>query len=590
MQDPWPPTEKRIRKLIAGGPSDTVVFFPTVPPSVLFTQRISELAQNKGGFILIGVDPLGDTLGVDTFGLLALPGNAWSESMPGISLDGQFMKLDGKTIAVYRVKPKSATGRRKTTAQTQPPANATEAAKLPTAPQGPPLHLHPSTPDQVNDKAPAQNKTPDIAAIRNLLLDAFTADGLRQFCHDRPHLRPILDQFGSKQGLAGMVEEVITYCEKRPLFDHLLDEVKAYNPTQYDRFAAVLGRASLPSPPPLPPYQGPGLPPKQENSRVALSILSALLSSFLAVILNIIATYYADMPRQIVYLVGVIALLASIAITVALARPSGHSHKRTIALVGVLLFFLVVSPAVVWLFREIDSTINHINGNTPQPPPTQPPAPTSSPVPFWTDVVTRTNSDLQCRGMDTGIGTAELCVINSLILTAGITVTQTRDDNSNYPAASYQAPPRSDMPIPLTSFLPVKVSWNVPRQKISEGGPIGNEMRGPTLYLSVPSDLLITPIANDGSYFYPIVTNTLNLLCAVTVNKGSSGVAKPYSIDASARSIGLGYYKWFGNSSIVFTCGDRTITKTLSSVDEGQTPLYDHPDRLDGVIGITIRE
>jgi hypothetical protein len=74
-----------------------------------------------------------------------------------------------------------------------------------------------------------------IAAIRKLLVAAFTPEELRRFCQDRRLFRPIVDRFGSNQGLDRMVDEVITYCEKRSLFDQLLDEVRCYNSAQYDR-------------------------------------------------------------------------------------------------------------------------------------------------------------------------------------------------------------------------------------------------------------------------------------------------------------------------------------------------------------------
>jgi len=79
-----------------------------------------------------------------------------------------------------------------------------------------------------------------IATVRELLLAAFSAEELRRFCHDRPSFRPVVTRFGPGQGLDDMVEEVITYCETRLLWDELLAEVQRANPRQYERFAPKL--------------------------------------------------------------------------------------------------------------------------------------------------------------------------------------------------------------------------------------------------------------------------------------------------------------------------------------------------------------
>lgn len=80
----------------------------------------------------------------------------------------------------------------------------------------------------------------NIAAIRRLLLAAFTTKELRAFCQDRPIFYPILGEFSDSDGLSKMVGDVITYCEKRLHFDELLAEVQNVNPNQYARFEADL--------------------------------------------------------------------------------------------------------------------------------------------------------------------------------------------------------------------------------------------------------------------------------------------------------------------------------------------------------------
>jgi hypothetical protein len=76
-----------------------------------------------------------------------------------------------------------------------------------------------------------------IGTIRKLLVAAFTVAELRRFCQDRPTFRPVVDEFSTADSLTDMVDEVITYCEKKILFDRLLSEVEQVNRPQYERFA-----------------------------------------------------------------------------------------------------------------------------------------------------------------------------------------------------------------------------------------------------------------------------------------------------------------------------------------------------------------
>ena len=76
----------------------------------------------------------------------------------------------------------------------------------------------------------------NLAIIRRLLVEAFTAEDLRRFCQDHATFRPILDRFAPAHGLNDMVAEVIDYCEMYYLFDELLAGIKQANPNQYARF------------------------------------------------------------------------------------------------------------------------------------------------------------------------------------------------------------------------------------------------------------------------------------------------------------------------------------------------------------------
>ena len=62
----------------------------------------------------------------------------------------------------------------------------------------------------------------NIAAIRQLLLAAFTASELRRFCQDREAFQPLLHQFSPNDGLADMIDRIIVYCETRLLWDEFL--------------------------------------------------------------------------------------------------------------------------------------------------------------------------------------------------------------------------------------------------------------------------------------------------------------------------------------------------------------------------------
>jgi flagellar basal body-associated protein FliL len=80
----------------------------------------------------------------------------------------------------------------------------------------------------------------NLAAIRELLQAAFTAETLRRFCLDRPPFRPVVAEFGPGQGLDDMVDRVIDYCETHVLWREFLAEVERENPRQYRRYERKL--------------------------------------------------------------------------------------------------------------------------------------------------------------------------------------------------------------------------------------------------------------------------------------------------------------------------------------------------------------
>ncbi len=82
----------------------------------------------------------------------------------------------------------------------------------------------------------------NIAAIRDLLLAAFTAQDLRRlFLYTaNADLRPLTAEFSPNDGLAAMVDKTIEFCQVRGLLPELLREVEQANPRQYARFAGRL--------------------------------------------------------------------------------------------------------------------------------------------------------------------------------------------------------------------------------------------------------------------------------------------------------------------------------------------------------------
>lgn len=80
----------------------------------------------------------------------------------------------------------------------------------------------------------------NVAAIRKLLIAAFTAAELRRLCYDHPKFKAISDQCPMGCGIEDIADRLTEYCEKRLLFPDLLDGVRDANPGQYERFASQL--------------------------------------------------------------------------------------------------------------------------------------------------------------------------------------------------------------------------------------------------------------------------------------------------------------------------------------------------------------
>lgn len=83
----------------------------------------------------------------------------------------------------------------------------------------------------------------NINAVRELLLAGFSAEELKRFCFDRPHFRPVYDEFSGGMGKAAVVDRILEFSQAKSLLPELLAEVKKLNPRQYANFE---GRLLLP--------------------------------------------------------------------------------------------------------------------------------------------------------------------------------------------------------------------------------------------------------------------------------------------------------------------------------------------------------
>jgi predicted MPP superfamily phosphohydrolase len=82
----------------------------------------------------------------------------------------------------------------------------------------------------------------DLAAVRDLLLAAFTAPTLRRlFLYTgNTELGALSQEFSPTDGLTAMVDRTVEFCLTRGLLPDLLEEVKGANARQYGRFAHQL--------------------------------------------------------------------------------------------------------------------------------------------------------------------------------------------------------------------------------------------------------------------------------------------------------------------------------------------------------------
>ena len=93
-----------------------------------------------------------------------------------------------------------------------------------------------------------------LSAIRDLLIDAFNAEELRQLFYfaQTSELQAVPGEFAPGDSLPAMVRKAVRYCDSRFLLGEMLTEVKAANPRAYERYKARLIRSTAEPPAPAP--------------------------------------------------------------------------------------------------------------------------------------------------------------------------------------------------------------------------------------------------------------------------------------------------------------------------------------------------
>jgi hypothetical protein len=86
--------------------------------------------------------------------------------------------------------------------------------------------------------APPAAQGYDLAVVRDLLLDAFTAVDLRRLFEysKHPELKEVAREFGEGDGVVDMVDKVLAFCRTRDLLPDLLAEVARVRPRPYARY------------------------------------------------------------------------------------------------------------------------------------------------------------------------------------------------------------------------------------------------------------------------------------------------------------------------------------------------------------------
>jgi hypothetical protein len=85
----------------------------------------------------------------------------------------------------------------------------------------------------------------DTAAVRELLIAAFSDEELTTFCYD--HFRPVYEEFAGGMSRTAKAQRLVEFCERKGQMAELLALVKQKNAYQYGRYESRL-RGSTPPP------------------------------------------------------------------------------------------------------------------------------------------------------------------------------------------------------------------------------------------------------------------------------------------------------------------------------------------------------
>lgn len=108
----------------------------------------------------------------------------------------------------------------------------------------------------------------NVAAVRNLLKDAFTAKELWRCCQGHPDFSSILSDLGPNASLEETVDVLLECCRTRALFPELLSEIERLNPRQYERHRDKLYASDMPlEDPATNQSSSQGLSPEDSTSR-----------------------------------------------------------------------------------------------------------------------------------------------------------------------------------------------------------------------------------------------------------------------------------------------------------------------------------
>lgn len=111
----------------------------------------------------------------------------------------------------------------------------------------------------------------------------------------------------------------------------------------------------------------------------------------------------------------------------------------------------------------------------------------------------------------------------------------------------------------VTGF-PVEVSTRVQRAQNADGQPIGEALSAVFNDLvNVGDTQVVVNKVGDQEYFWPIITNTLDVDCTLVINEGyddqvDTGVVVP----AHAEQQAVGYFKLYDDANVTLKCGDDT--------------------------------